>query len=218
MSATAEETDQEYFLAIEAAFVRLRGTPFLLSPADWRLAQDWHRRGIPLAVVDEALAEVFARRAARGEGAKVQSLRYCRHAVEEAWAARRELGAGAASRGAEPLPVAARLASLAAALPSALSDAFGPRILGAGTEPAAAEEALAELDRELVGAARAELSREEAAAVATEVEAALARLGERLPVEELAACRSRLLGQAVRRRAGLPLLSLFSPDADPGPR
>ncbi len=215
MSATVEEGDHAYFQAIEATFVRLRGSPFLLSPADWRLAQDWHRRGVPLEIVDRALAETFARRAERGLTAKVQSLRYCRRAVEEAWEARRELGIAAPGGRAEPLALASRLRSLAAALPPGTREAFAPRLLHLGGEAPAIEEGLAALDRELLAAAAATLSDGDRSALEAEVEAGLSALARRLPAAELADCRRRLTAQAVRRRAGLPQLSLFSPDAQP---
>lgn len=215
MSATADDAEHAYFQAIEATFVRLRGSPFLLSPADWRLAQDWYRRGVPLELVDRALAETFARRAERGASEKVQSLRYCRHAVEAAWAARRELAVAALPGRADPLLVRPRLLALAAALPPAAAPEFGPRLVGLEGEAPAVEEALAALDRELVAEAARALEPRDRAALEAEVEAALGDLARRLPAPELADCRRRLRAQAVRRRAGLPQLSLFSPDAQP---
>ncbi len=215
MNATAEDADQVYFQAIEATFVRLRGSPFLLSPADWRLAQEWRRQGVPLAVVDRALAETFARREERRAAGKVQSLRYCRHAVEEGWMAWRELR-GTAGRGvAEPLAVRPRLARLAAALPPALAAEFAPRLGDLVGDPPAVEEALAALDRELVAAAIAAMGTSERAALEAEVEAALASLVQRLSAAEVPDSRHRLRTQGARRRAGLPQLSLFSPDAQP---
>ncbi len=213
MSATADGEDHAYFQAIEASFVRLRGAPFLLSPADWQLARDWHRRGIPLDVVEQALSSTFARRAERGASGKVQSLRYCRHAVEEQWAARRELGVAAGAPGGEALPVARRLAALAAALPEALAEAFAPRLLALAGTAAAVEEALAGLDRQLLGAAEEGLAPEGRRAVAERAQAALARLEPRLPAEEREAVQARLQAQELRRRCRLPHLSLFSLEA-----
>ena len=56
----------EYFRVIEEVFIRLRGAPLLLSPADWQLANEWHRAGIPLEVVCDAVQKVFVRRRERG--------------------------------------------------------------------------------------------------------------------------------------------------------
>ncbi|HSK75349.1 MAG TPA: hypothetical protein VLQ45_02745, partial [Thermoanaerobaculia bacterium] len=50
--------------------------------------------------------------------------------------------------------------------------------------------------------------------IATAVEKTLASLGGRLPAEELERSRERLARQALRRRLGLPVLSLFSPEAE----
>ena len=43
MSATAE--DRVYYEAVEAAFIRRRGTPFLLSPSDFALLREWRAGG-----------------------------------------------------------------------------------------------------------------------------------------------------------------------------
>ena len=77
--------DHAYFRAIEDHFIRLRGAPLLLSPADWQIAREWHREGIPLDLVLGALDEVFERRAERGSERPIQSLRYCSSAVAAAW-------------------------------------------------------------------------------------------------------------------------------------
>ena len=50
----------EYFRAIETAFIGLRGAPLLLSPTDWQTAREWYRQGIPLEVVCDVLESVFA--------------------------------------------------------------------------------------------------------------------------------------------------------------
>src|SRR4029077_879820 len=95
MSATADESDSDhaYFQAVEEIFVELRGAPLLLSPADYRVAQRWHREGVPLDLLRRTLEEVFAKRQERGAKGKVNSLRYCAPAVEAAWSDLRELTA-----------------------------------------------------------------------------------------------------------------------------
>jgi len=47
------------------------------------------------------------------------------------------------------------------------------------------------------------------------VEKTLSALSGRLPPEEMELSRERLYRQVLRRRLGLPLLSLFSPEAEP---
>ena len=85
MSSTASAVDDhEFFQAIEACFIRLRGAPLLLSPADWQLAKHWRQRGIPLDLVLETLEEVFAARRARNAKGKVQD--FCHLcSVESCW-------------------------------------------------------------------------------------------------------------------------------------
>jgi hypothetical protein len=223
MSATGPEGSPEtspehaYFRAIEETFIRLRGAPLLLSPADWRVASGWYSEGIPLAVVARALEEVFARRRERSARGRIQSLRYCAPAVAAAWEEIRSLTAPGRQAEAEPLLVAPRLAALAAALPEGLADRrrWGRRItsLAGGTEEV--EAALARLDRELLEgleAAQEPAAREE---LAREMEAALARLATRLGDRELEEARGRLLRLLLRQHRGLPVLSLFSPEAEP---
>ena len=60
MSETAE--DREYYAAAEAAFVRRRGTPFLLSPKDFALLREWHALGVPLEAIEAGLDDAFTRR------------------------------------------------------------------------------------------------------------------------------------------------------------
>jgi hypothetical protein len=211
MSRTASE-EHAYFQAIEAVFVRLRGTPFLLSPADWRLASAWHSGGIPLAVVEAALEEVFTRRAERGEVGKVQSLRYCAAAVEEAWARHLELQGGGAPGGGVALVVTERLEALARALPAAEAGT-GARVRALAGDAEEVERRLAALDRELLRGAEERLSPASRAELDARVEGALAALAERLPAPELEAYRPRLRERELRRRSGLPLLSLFAPEA-----
>lgn len=202
--------DHAYFLAIEEAFIGLRGAPLLLSPADWQVASRWHREGIPLDVVLETLEEIFARRRQREEEAPV-SLRYCAPAVERAWKRVRRLGEAAERRRPEPIDLGERLAALAEALPDTLpgSDELRARILALRGGHEQVEKDLGEIDRELLRTAAAELEPrarerlEEAAAAGAE------RAGGRLAASELEATRRRLFERLLRREMELPVLSLF---------
>src|SRR5260370_29815130 len=69
--------DHAYFLAIEDHFVRLRGAPLLLSPADWHAARRWHQQGIPLELVRRAPRQVFARPPPRRAQSRNSRPRYC---------------------------------------------------------------------------------------------------------------------------------------------
>lgn len=216
-----ELTDFQYFQAIETTFLLLRGAPLLLSPSDYQVARRWHRDGVPLDLVLAKLEEFFERHGEREDPKKVWSLRQCRPLVDAAWKNLRELTApGERAAEAEPLELAPRLAALARALPAELpeGDELARRIEAlAGTgDPRAAEERLGALEEEAVDAILAGLGPEERAALEGEVEAALAQLADRVPREEAERARDRLLRQRARRRAGLPTLSLFAPEAQPG--
>ena len=216
--------DHAYFLAIEDHFVRLRGAPLLLSPADWQVAQRWHRQGIPLELVRRALEEVFARRRERGAKGRISSLRYCAPAVEAAWTEHSELAAPGGRVEAEAFDTASRLAALAAALPAGGGgqDGAPPGLraelaaLGnAGLDPQAIEERLAELDRRTLDGALAALGAEERAALDATLDRAIGAVAGRLAAAEIEGARGRLARQVLRERLGLPVLSLFAPEAQP---
>ncbi|HSU82603.1 MAG TPA: hypothetical protein VLR69_09300 [Thermoanaerobaculia bacterium] len=206
-----EEPPHSYFQAIEEIFVELRGAPLLLSPADWQVARRWQREGIPLDLVRSTLEEVFAKRKERGAKGKISSLRYCAPAVEAAWADLRELTAPARRAEAPAFEVAPRLASLAASLPG--REALSGHVAQLSGDPQEVEERLATLDREMLDQAWDELDGETRSEVEAAVEKTLASLAGRLPVLELASSRERLVRQTLRRKLGLPVLSLFSPEA-----
>jgi hypothetical protein len=208
-----EESDHSYFQAIEEVFVALRGAPLLLSPVDWQVARRWHREGIPLDLVKRTLTEVFEKRKERGAKGKISSLRYCAPAVEAAWADLRELTAPGHRAEAPDFEVPPRLAALAAALPRSMKDSFATRITSLAGDPRRVEERLSELDRELLATAESGLDGETRAEVEAAVEKTLAGLRARLPADELERSRERLAHQVLRRRLGLPVLSLFSPEA-----
>ena len=222
-----EVFDQAYFHAIEEIFVRLRGTPLLLSPKDWHVARRWHRDGVPLDLLQGTLEGVFAGRRERGLKGKVSTLRYCAPAVELAWDHLRELTApGDRERApAVGFDIPLRLRTLAAALPAKLHQraAWAERIGalqaaggGAGGSQAV-EEGLADLDRELLDAATARQTATARREVEAIVERTLATLAGRVPDEELARSREPLRRQILRKRLKVPVLSLFSPEAESAP-
>ncbi len=204
--------DLRYFRAIEDTFIRLRGAPLLLAPADFRLSQEWRAAGMPLDVVERALDDFFRQRAER-EGAKpVSTLRMCRRAVEGAWQRMVEL-AGPQRRDAAPaLDVAAALAALAAAVPATLpgGEALAARVAALAGDPERVEAALAGLDQALLELADAALSGTQKEALDAELEQTLRTLASRLPAEEVEKARERLRRARLREIAELPLLSLFA--------
>ena len=205
-----------YFRAIEDCFISLRGSPLLLSPADHLLAREWFEQGIPLEVVTRALDGLFTRRRERGTTGKVSSLRYCRPAVEKEWKRVAQLQAADVrahpSAAQEPeIEVAARLALLCAQLPDELPkvEQWRRRITALSGEPEAVEQRLAQLDRELLSQVTEALSATEASQLAASVERSLRSIAGRLSADQLSAASARLRTQLLRRRLGLPLLTLF---------
>ncbi len=206
---------QDYFRAIEEAFIRLRGSPLLLSPEDWRQADEWRRRGVPLELVLATVEQVFARRAERGAAGKIQSLRYCAQAVETAWQEIEALTAGDRRREAPAVDVTARLSALAASLPPAETELAG-RVRELAGPTSEVERALATLDEEMMAVAMGDLTVDERRILERRTAAALAALAGRIEADEMAEARQRLLRQALRRSRGLPVLSLFSSEAAAG--
>ncbi len=208
--------DHAFFRAIEEAFIRLRGAPLLLSPADWQVARTWRREGIPLELICRALEDFFARRATRGSTSKVQSLRYCRPAVEEAWSELRALGTAAAGEAwSRPLDTAARLRRLAQSVVATLpgADRIAAQVEKLEGEVEAIESRLGELDERLLAAAAESLGEEGRVRIEQRVERGLRKLGPRLEAGTAESVRERLRRQILRRELRLPLLSLFSPEA-----
>jgi len=207
----ASDDTGAYFRAVETAFVRLRGAPLLLSPADYQVAARWHREGVPLRLVEATLEEVFAKRKERGAKGRINSLRYCTQAVDAAWAEVKELQGPARRTVETAAPVEERVASLAEALPAALAgrESWVTRLLALRGTPEAVEAELRALDGELLVAAEATLDAGARLRLDAEVEAIVEGLRDRFPDAELAALRGQLRRQRLRRAVGLPALSLF---------
>jgi hypothetical protein len=204
-----------YFRELEDFFIDLRGAPLELSPADWQVAKRWFERGIPLDHVERVVEEMLARRRERGAEGFV-TLRYCRRAVEASWQGVEALRAPAAREEATAVDVRTRLARLAAALPADLSgrDEVAARITALVGDTEQVEAALSSLDHELLAGREATLSDAERRAVEAQVEETVASLFGRLFAGDVDRARDRLRRQVLRRRLGLPVLSLFSPEAE----
>lgn len=56
---------RNYFERVEAAFCRHRGAPLLLSPLDFEKAVEWFTASVPVEIVEEGIADYFARLASR---------------------------------------------------------------------------------------------------------------------------------------------------------
>ncbi len=206
-----------YFRDLEDYFIDLRGAPLQLSPADWQVAKRWYERGIPLEHVKHVLAEVFTRRREQGAEGLV-TLRYLRKPVEASWKDVEEMRATGERAPAPRFDLEARLAALAAALPAGLPgrDGLVARITALGGDTEHVEAALSALDKELLAQAEAGLGEADRAEVERQVEETVAGLFGRLFAGDVEKARGRLRRQALRRHLGLPVLSLFSPEAERG--
>jgi hypothetical protein len=220
MSETAE--DRQYYAATEAAFVRRRGTPFLLSPRDFALVKQWRALGVPIEAVERGIDEAFTRREERGGVGRVNSLAYCRDAVLEAWERRSEAAVGRGTGRAAPAiaigptleelarrvrDVLKRRPELSEPLESALRSL--EKLRNSGRKAEEVEASLARLDKRLAGALFDALPVEEKGRLDEEVETMLGRarvrLDEEAAVRTAKALRRRLLRQALE----LPRLSLL---------
>lgn len=218
MTSTDSPTgDHGYFQAIEESFIRLRGAPLLLSPSDWQLARQWRQEGIPLDLVLATLEKVFAQREARGAKGRIQGLRYFADAVTQAWHEHHSLVATGDRRELPEMDVPGRLEALAAALPESVPDReqISERLRALAGTSEDVERSLMEIDHELIALVSDSLDPAIRRAIERSVETALANLASRISPEDRSIIRDRLYRQTLRRRAHLPVLSLFAPEADP---
>jgi hypothetical protein len=206
--------DHAYFQALEEDLARLRGAALLLAPADWQVAAEWRRRGVPLELVRRTMAELYARRVERGTRRRINSLRYFAPAVEAAWEELRALTGPGHRLLPPPIDAVARLAALAGLLPAELPGraAWTARIAALAGDTETIESGLAALDGELLAALDEGLGTAERAELAGLEERTVAALTARLPRDEVAAARARLRRQLLRERWRLPVLSLFAPE------
>jgi len=220
MSETEE--DRAYYAAAEAAFVRRRGTPFLLSPRDFALLREWRALGVPLEAVEAGIDEAFSRREERSAVGRVNSLSYCRDAVLEAWERRAETSRGRGGTAATPAPdtvtalraLADRLEALSAqhaeiAAPLVSARRSLARLEASGKGPEQIEDSLARLDRRLAREIAEALPEPERGAVDAEVARLLAGAGSRMDAQTLEKTSRALTRRVIRERLELPRLSLL---------
>ncbi len=219
MSATEE--DRVYYAAAEAAFIRRRGTPFLLSPRDFALLREWRALGVPIEAVEAGIEDAFTRREERQAVGRVNSLSYCRDAVLEAWERRADAGRGRGTSGGADADVPAALHVLAerlAACRERRPDLAAPvdsasaslrRLEESGKTAEDVEASLARLDRRLAKELYASLPDEERAALDAEVSRQLDGALGRMDATTAEKTTKTLIRRAVRERLDLPRLSLL---------
>lgn len=207
--------NHRYFRELEELFINLRGAPLLLSPADWKTAREWFRLRIPLDVIEGVLRELLGRHPERRGRAGVRSLRYFDSAVQQAWEEARELSADFGEDRAHPLDIPSRLEALAGAIPESIEGCHEMRqkVLALSGDAGDVEARLGALDGTLLERAIEALNAKERESIDREVGEAIALLEKRVAPEQRGEIGQQLLAKAVRRRVGLPVLSLFSPEA-----
>jgi hypothetical protein len=220
MSATEE--DRVYYEAAEAAFIRRRGTPFLLSPSDFALLREWRILGVPLEAVEAGIDEAFTRREDRKKVGRVNSLSYCRDAVLGAWERRAETSRGKGASGeAGEIDAKAALEDLVRKLEESHErrpDLAGPlastlaalaRLAASSGTAEEIEGSLARLDRKLAKELYAALPEAERCELDREVAAQLSGAAARMDPSTLEKTTRALTRRSVREKLELPRLSLL---------
>lgn len=205
---------EDFFLEIESHFVLRRNSPFIFNAKDWMLMKEWHDSGVPLAIVIEAIDQVFDKNEASGRPKTISSLSYCKHAVKDLWNERKELFIGGhdvtPESGAEVMLEALAGDVAAAAAPPEIATEFATRVRALARENSvpAIEEALIELERELIERVVASLPSGDRAALQDEITRSL---GDTSKLNEKTRARTAEanLRRIVRDRFALPRLTLF---------
>jgi hypothetical protein len=219
MSETEE--DRNYYAAAEAAFIRRRGTPFLLSPRDFALLREWRALGVPIEAIEQGIDAAFSRREERSAIGRVNSLTYCRDAVLEAWARRAEISVGRGDRSGKEPEVQPALEGLSQSVRNVgerrpdLATTLEPilasleRLGRSGKTAEDTETSLARLDRRLARDLLDSLPEPERKRLEAEVEESLARAGLRMDAETAKRTVSALTRRKLRETLDLPRLSLL---------
>lgn len=174
------------------------------------MAREWFEAGIPLGVVLAAVSELFDE---RESASKVLTLKACSRRVHKRWSELALLGT-IVSPGTPVAPGAscrAVLERLATSLPLDLPDRnrWANRIQAIEDgELGAVEEWLQRLETELLDGLEHHLSDPGRLALDSAVDRALARLGRTLDTRAAEEARRTLRRQELRRRFGVPRLSV----------
>lgn len=224
-----------YFRTIEERFCALRGAPMLLSPRDWALIAEWWAEKVPLLVVLEAVEDVFAARARRGDGAdRINSLTYARSEVLRRWRLHREMTAprrgepeetarlvegirrhlGRVSRALRQAAIAARdrgreeLARTLLVVSAELRQ-IRKQASTEAWDALASEASLERLDSEVLESARRALEAEDASGIERETSAFLEPRREAMTPGAFRESRSAIESRLIRRHFGIPRISLL---------
>ena len=219
MSETGE--DRRYYQAAEAAFIRRRGTPFLLSPRDFALLKEWRALGVPIESIEQGIEAAFSRREERAARGRVNSLAYCADAILEAWERHAAASVGKGGKAGPETDVPATLARLAEslgdlarrrpdlALPIEAALRSIERLGKSRKNAEETEESLARLDKRLTKALYDALPEPERESLNADVAAALDRASVRMDDDAAERTARALTRRTLRDRMGLPRLSLL---------
>ncbi len=231
---SAEE--RRYFRTIEERFGALRGSHLLLSPRDWALIASWWSDGLPLAIVLEAMEDVFAARRGAGIAARpVNSLAYVRSEVEHRARLRREMAAVRRGEAEDSQRLRreirlhlGRLARRLASAASGAADAGGEELArelfvaaaemrrlrrDAGREEGSLpllDEALARLDAAILKVARRCLTSETREAIAAQARARATVFGRSMTPQARDETLKALEDELTRKHWGIGRIALFS--------
>ena len=212
MSLAGDE--RRYIRAVERAWSKILGRPAVVSPREFDAIDAWRRRGIPLGVVLEVLADFGKRHVGRTPKALTSLAR----AVEEAWSVVASGRAAPTVTDAQPTRSDARRAwqeALGRCLEGGRLHALLTRLLDEESEGAAAPALDAALDLKLP-----ESVSEEVLASATEQTLrTLEVFRRRMSEEEFHKTLARALVDRLRADVGLPRLALTrrGPSRQPSP-
>jgi hypothetical protein len=214
------EADRRYYAAAETAFIRRRGTPFLLSPKDFELLREWRALGVPIEAVEQGIEDSFSRREERKATGRINSLSYCRDAVLLAWERRAETSVGRGAADPEPdastalenlgeklEEISRRRPDLSAPLDSALRAV--DRLKDSGRAAGEIEASLARLDRRLAGALEQAVTETERQGLAARAEGLLSRARVGMDGETAERTLRALKRRLLRELLDLPRLTLL---------
>jgi len=218
--------DEGYYQEVESYFVARRGSPLFITPSEWDLVWRWEQLGIPLAVVKEGIDRVFERPKTLS---KPRRLGYCRQTVEAAFRRFREssLGGRAGASAEEDsgakahlMEISSRLRDLAAVWSEKerelalflerTSDALRSLSGRAEEAPDEVERELTAIDGKLVVESETVLGDATREELRREAESSLESYRERMPEKIYRAALESAYRRRLRKRIGLPPLSLYS--------
>ena len=195
--------ERRYVRAVEAAWSKLLGRQAVVSPREFETIDAWRRRGIPLTVVLEVIANAGKRRSGRGP----QAITALAKGVSEAWGVVAAGRAAPTVKDARPPRSDARRAfeeALARCPEPGRLRALLTSLLAEETAGAAAEALDAALDASLAGA----VPEETLVRATEETTRALEEFRGRMSEEEFRKTFSRALADRLRRALALPRLAL----------